>query len=108
MWLVGVVIRRWVWLECLDVVSGWCCKELHSFPHITYPYSTCISSFCSIIPTYFFVHLKNVFNPRHPCTARATIVDRSVCVCVIAYPGIHTMRCQMMGTYCISRVWPSF
>ena len=35
----------WVWLECIGVVSGWCCKEVYRFPYITYPYSTCISSF---------------------------------------------------------------
>ena len=22
---MGVVIRKWVWLECIGVVSGWCC-----------------------------------------------------------------------------------
>ena len=26
----------WVWLQCIGVVSG-CCKEVHRFPHITYP-----------------------------------------------------------------------
>ena len=33
---MGVVIRRWVWLECISVVSGWCCKEVlvYRFPHI--------------------------------------------------------------------------
>ena len=25
---MGVVIRRQMWLECIDVVIGWCCKEL--------------------------------------------------------------------------------
>ena len=25
---MGVVIKRQVWLECIDVVSGYCCKEL--------------------------------------------------------------------------------
>ena len=40
MWLVGVVSSRrvwldcsgwnlWVWLECIGVVSGYCCKEVH-------------------------------------------------------------------------------
>ena len=29
----------WVWLECIGVVSGCCCKEVYRFPHITYPYS---------------------------------------------------------------------
>ena len=33
---MGVVIRRWVSLECIGVVSG-CCKEIRRFPHITYP-----------------------------------------------------------------------
>ena len=33
---MGVVIRRWVWLECIDVVSGCYCKEVHRFLHITY------------------------------------------------------------------------
>ena len=36
----------WVWLQCIGVVSGCCYKEIYRFPHnITYPYSTCISSF---------------------------------------------------------------
>ena len=26
---MGVVIRRWVWLECIGVVSGCCCKEVY-------------------------------------------------------------------------------
>ena len=25
---MGVVIRRQKWLECVDVVIGWCCKEV--------------------------------------------------------------------------------
>ena len=32
-----------LWLECTGVVS-WCCNEVYRFPHITFPYSTCISS----------------------------------------------------------------
>ena len=35
---VNVVIRRWVWLECIDVVSGCCYKEIYRFLHnITFP-----------------------------------------------------------------------
>ena len=26
----------WVWLECIGVVSGCCCKEVYRFPHINY------------------------------------------------------------------------
>ena len=25
---MGVVIRKWVWLDCIYVVSGGCCKEV--------------------------------------------------------------------------------
>ena len=42
---MGVVIKKWVWLECIGVVSGCCCMEVYRFPHnITYPYFTCISA----------------------------------------------------------------
>ena len=40
-WLLGVVVRR------------------YRFPHTTYPYSSCICSFCSI-PTFFYFFF-NVF-----------------------------------------------
>ena len=46
------------WVECMGVVSrmrvrlvgvgriyGCGCKEVYRFPHITYPYSSCICSF---------------------------------------------------------------
>ena len=49
---MGVVIRRWVWLEAIGVVSG-------CFPHITY--ISLLHSyllFCSSIPTSFFILLK--------------------------------------------------
>ena len=53
----------WVWLDCIGVISGCCCKEVYRFPHITYPYSTCItcSSFFCSKHSYFCVHFKNVF-----------------------------------------------
>ena len=58
---MGVVIRRWVWLECIGVVNGCCCKDVYRFPHITFSYSTCISSFLQQHP-YFFVHFLKVFS----------------------------------------------
>ena len=51
-------LNLWVWLECIGVVSGCCCKEVYRYPLIiiTFPYSTCISSFFgSSIPTSLFV-----------------------------------------------------
>ena len=56
---MSVVIRRWVWLECIGVVSVCCCKEVYRFLHNTYPYSTFITSFQQQHP-YIFVHL-NIF-----------------------------------------------
>ena len=48
----------WVWLPCIGVVSGCCCKEVYRYPHnnFNFPYSTCISSFFgSSIPTSLFI-----------------------------------------------------
>ena len=50
----------WVWLQCIGVVSGCCCKEVYIII-LTFPYSTCISSFFgSSIPTSLFI-LKMFF-----------------------------------------------
>ena len=61
---MGVGIRNCEWLEYIVVVSG-CCKEVYGFPHFTYPYSTCISSFlqqhpyivllCSFLKCFFIL-----------------------------------------------------
>ena len=70
-WLVGMVSRRWVWLvevggiygcgyQEVSVSSGCGCKEVYRFPHITYPYSSCICSFLQQQP-YLFLFFKNVF-----------------------------------------------
>ena len=50
----------WVWLECIGVVSGCCCKEVYNYIDIliiiiTFPYSTYISLFGSSIPTSLFI-----------------------------------------------------
>ena len=56
-----------MWLECIGVVSGCCCKKVYIdiYPHNNYYlslYSTCISSFFgSSIPTSF-VHFLNRIN----------------------------------------------
>ena len=53
---MGVVIRRWVWLETIGVVSG-------CFPHITYiPTALVPALFCSSIPTSFFIFVKMIYN----------------------------------------------
>ena len=35
----------WVWLAGGEWSSRCGCKEVYRFPHITYPYSSCICSF---------------------------------------------------------------
>ena len=49
----------WVQLECIGVVSGCCCKEVWYIDFliiiITYPYSTCISSFWQQHPYSLFI-----------------------------------------------------
>ena len=54
----------WVWLECIGVVSGCCCKEVYRYPHNNYKFSLLhlyyIALFCQQHP-YFFVHFLNVF-----------------------------------------------
>ena len=55
-----------VWLQCIGVVSGCCCKEVHMdilTIIINFPYSTCIvSSFFWQQHPYFFVHLIFFFS----------------------------------------------
>ena len=52
---MGVVIRRWVRLEIIAVVSG-------CFPHITYiSLHTCICSFLQQHPYFFFHFVKMIF-----------------------------------------------
>ena len=57
---MGVISRRWMWVESIGVVSGCGCKEVYRFPHITYPYSSCICSFLQQHPYFLFIK-KNFF-----------------------------------------------
>ena len=48
----------WVWLQCIGMVSGCCCKEVYVdilTMIINFPYSTCIRSFfgSSILTSLF-------------------------------------------------------
>ena len=52
---MGVVIRRWVWLENIGVVSG---CFLHNFYNLYIPTALVSVLFCSSIPTSFFILLK--------------------------------------------------
>ena len=62
---MGVVSRRRVWLVgvggIMGVSSGCGCKEVYRFPHITYPYSSCIYLLFFAAASLLFVHLKKCF-----------------------------------------------
>ena len=47
-----VVIWRKVWLECIGVVSGWCCI---GFLILLFPTPLVLALFCSSIPTSLFI-----------------------------------------------------
>ena len=53
----------WVWLKCVGVVSGCCCKEVYRYPQNNYyfPYSTCISSFLAAASLLICLFLKCFF-----------------------------------------------
>ena len=57
------------WVESMGVATGCGFKEIYRFPHTTYPYSSCICTFCSSIPTSFFIlyiYTRNVLErSRH-------------------------------------------
>ena len=44
----------------MGVATGCGCKEVYRFPHTTYPYSSCISSFLQQHP-YFFLFIFKMF-----------------------------------------------
>ena len=52
---MGVVSRRWMWVESMGVARGCGCKKVYRFPHITYPYSSCICSFLQQHPYFLFI-----------------------------------------------------
>ena len=49
----------WVWLQCIGVVSGCCCKEVYRYPHNNYYFSLLhlyyIALFWQQHPTSLFI-----------------------------------------------------
>ena len=45
----------------MSVATGCGFKEIYRFPHSTYPYSSCICTFCSSIPTFCSFKKKKSF-----------------------------------------------
>ena len=92
----------WVWLECIGVVSGCCCKEVYIdilIIIITFPYSTCISSFLAaafLLCSFKKCFLKGCFRD-HPYTFRT-------CVRFINHltNAIYACTCFMVRNVCIA------
>ena len=60
-----MVIGRWVWLECIGVVSGWCCKEAYRFPHyylsLLHLYYIALFATVSLLISSFFKNFSFLF-----------------------------------------------
>ena len=39
LWVHASGWNLWVWLECIRVVSGCCCKQVYRYPHNNYYFS---------------------------------------------------------------------
>ena len=53
----------WVWLQCIGVASGCCCKEVDILTIIiNFPYSTCIRSFLAVASLLLCSFLKCFFD----------------------------------------------
>ena len=53
---MGVVSRKWMWVESMGVATGCGCKEVYRFPHTTYPYSSFICSSLQQHPYFLFIY----------------------------------------------------
>ena len=69
---MGVVIKLWVWVVCISVASGCCCKEVYyiDFLILHIPTPLVLALFCSSIPSLllcsvfklFFINMFNKIN----------------------------------------------
>ena len=88
----------WMWLECIGVVSGWCCKEVYALilliPILAFFLQQHSLLLCSFLKCFFHslimkstalqraCTLLTIINPRRACAERATVVVSCVYVCV--------------------------
>ena len=74
---MGVVIRRWVYIVRMYRCdySGWCCKDVCRFPHITYPYILHLY-YLFFAAASLLIHFINVF---------LLFVKLIICSIILAY-----------------------
>ena len=58
---MGVVSRKWVWVEFMGVDSGCGCKEVYRIPHIIYPYYSYIYLLFFAAASLFLFNFKMIF-----------------------------------------------
>ena len=64
----------WVWLECIGVVSGCCCKEVYRYPHNNYYYFSpyilhlyTLAFFGSSVPISLFSFFLSKLHQQRRC-----------------------------------------
>ena len=94
-------------MKSMGVASGCGCKEVYRFPHITYPYSSCIRYFlqqhpyflkknlmCFVLLHVLFVIYVRIFSRNiNTNTATSTDVPR------LPYEGLHIMFYTRRSTH---------
>ena len=68
----------WVWLECIGVVSGCCCKEVYRYPHNNYyffsPYTPLIYISSFLAAASLFLYSFFIQAPPAKTMSRSIIV----------------------------------
>ena len=90
----------WVWLECIGVVSGCCCKEVYRYPHNNYYFSLLHLYFYrqlffgSSIPTSLFIFKMFFLSCKKEC--QMTIFYFVCRALKLSYYGdiIHSIDCK--------------
>ena len=74
-----------MWLECIGVVSRWCCKEVYGYPHnnplVLALFLAAASLFlCSFLNVFSFLFMLFLYNNYNNYSKRCskTIRDRSL------------------------------
>ena len=115
MWLVGMVSRRRVWLECIGVFSRCFCRYPHNY---SFPHSTCMSSFlaaaslllCSCFKCFFVLYtdrgldiFQYIYISRY--TFIHVIIGLGVCTNKLCKSYLHgCCRCMLKLLCCMTEL----
>ena len=72
---MGVVSRKWIWVEFMGVASGCGCKEVYIFPIptslVSVLFCSSIPTFCSFKKMFFFLVIINYIALEEKCRGGA-------------------------------------